>query len=628
MAASDKNIVITPQRGSATLQPTIVFTGDGNDPITLRVLDSTIGTLSFEGSAGQLMGISDSLASGSIFSVNYISGLPAIDVNASGTISLAPTVGRIGIGTTTPEYTLDVNGKANFSNNIKITPTSEAWAEGLQFYMPNTSTWGGVRWVRNRTNFHGSWYQGWTALDSSNDMVFGHNASGTQIDNILRLYGSASGSARIGRDLYITGLIGGNYANRLVVGNTDTSYTLQDGNLRPTIQAHGAYPVLSLNHTITSNASHGPTLQFTCNGTGHQFVIGTTGNGTRLDIGFSAAADWNPHNGIAGYNGTTSMSFATSGNVGIGSTNPTSKLDISGSCKIGGAVSRSVSGLTVGFTNNTAFTVNADIDDSGRMLSIVNESNTTNAMATLGFRVSPGSPTTNAMLDIKFVQTGATNTSSLYYSFNHGGSFNDRFLFKSDGTFRVGGVIREVPYDTLNNGTLSWEGSAGQLFSITNNLTSGSIFSVNDISGIPSIDVDANGTIELAPFGGNVGIGTTNPTTKLHVIGDILASGNVTAYSDLQLKDNVETIDKPLEKVLGLRGVTFTRVDIEDRDKKHVGVIAQEVEAILPEAVQEHANGIKSVAYGNMVGLLIEAIKEQQSQIETLKAEIESLKRG
>jgi hypothetical protein len=241
------------------------------------------------------------------------------------------TSGNVGIGLTNPAYKLEVSGRSNFNDNMKITPTSEAWAEGLQFYMPNTYTWGGLRWVRNRSNFHGSWYQGWTALDSSNDMVFGHNASGTQVDNILRLYGSASGSARIGRDLYIAGHTGGNYGNRLVVGATDTAYTLQDGNFRPTIQAHGGYPVISLNHTITSNINHGPTLQFTCDGVGHQFVIGTTGNGTRLDIGFSTTGDWNPHNGISNYQGTTSMSFTTSGNVGIGTLSPAYKLEVNGS---------------------------------------------------------------------------------------------------------------------------------------------------------------------------------------------------------------------------------------------------------------------------------------------------------
>jgi hypothetical protein len=89
------------------------------------------------------------------------------------------------------------------------------------------------------------------------------------------------------------------------------------------------------------------------------------------------------------------------------------------------------------------------------------------------------------------------------------------------GTVAIGTAINIIPYNNLNSGTLSFEGSAGQLFSITNNLTLGSIFSVNDVSGIPSIDVDANGTVELVPFNGTVGIATTNPSTlyKLDVAG-------------------------------------------------------------------------------------------------------------
>ena len=99
----------------------------------------------------------------------------------------------------------------------------------------------------------------------------------------------------------------------------------------------------------------------------------------------------------------------------------------------------------------------------------------------------------------------------------------------------TGQHITQRPYE-LNNGTLSWEGSAGQLFSITNNLTTGSIFSVNDVSGIPSIDVDANGTVSIAPFGSTeyVGIGTTAPTSKLTVNGDTLITGILTATNGLQ----------------------------------------------------------------------------------------------
>ena len=77
---------------------------------------------------------------------------------------------------------------------------------------------------------------------------------------------------------------------------------------------------------------------------------------------------------------------------------------------------------------------------------------------------------------------------------------------------------------------LDIQGSEGQLFSVTNNLTSGSIFSVNDVSGFPSINVDADGTIQLALYGGNVGIATTNPSEKLDVNGTVKAttfSGNL-----------------------------------------------------------------------------------------------------
>jgi hypothetical protein len=92
MADSDKNIVITPNR-SQTAQPTIVFTGKGNVPITLKLLDDSNGTMSFEGSSGQLFSINNNLASGTIFSVNDISGVPMIDVDASGLVRLAPLGG-------------------------------------------------------------------------------------------------------------------------------------------------------------------------------------------------------------------------------------------------------------------------------------------------------------------------------------------------------------------------------------------------------------------------------------------------------------------------------------------------------------------------------------------------------
>jgi hypothetical protein len=98
--------------------------------------------------------------------------------------------------------------------------------------------------------------------------------------------------------------------------------------------------------------------------------------------------------------------------------------------------------------------------------------------------------------------------------------------------------------------------------------------------------------------------------------GNFTVSGNVTAYSDERLKSNIKTIENALEKVSQLRGVSF-----EKNGENEIGVIAQEVQKVLPEVVQE--GEYLSVAYGNIVGLLIEAIKEQQKQIEDLKNRVE-----
>ena len=100
--------------------------------------------------------------------------------------------------------------------------------------------------------------------------------------------------------------------------------------------------------------------------------------------------------------------------------------------------------------------------------------------------------------------------------------------------------------------------------------------------------------------------------------GSITASGNITAYSDIKLKKEIKPIESALDKVLKINGVTFERTDLKTQSR-FAGVIAQEVEAVLPEVVSTDESGYKSVAYGNLVSLLIEAVKEQQTQINELK---------
>ena len=192
-------------------------------------------------------------------------------------------------------------------------------------------------------------------------------------------------------------------------------------------------------------------------------------------------------------------------------------------------------------------------------------------------------------------------------------------------------------------------GSAGQLFSVSDSFT-GTIFSVNDVSGIPSIEVLDTGLIKMAQYNGAVAIGTgtiTSSTAELSVYGmlytlgsqgEIRASSEITAYfsSDRRLKENIKLIENPITIIDQIRGVTFDWTDEhmarrggEDGYfvRKHdIGVIAQEVQAVLPELVGTREDGYLAVKYEKLVPLLIEAIKEQQKTIDSLVKDLADVK--
>ena len=102
--------------------------------------------------------------------------------------------------------------------------------------------------------------------------------------------------------------------------------------------------------------------------------------------------------------------------------------------------------------------------------------------------------------------------------------------------------------------------------------------------------------------------------------GNFVATGNVGAYSDMALKEDIYQIENALEKVNKLRGVHFTR---KSDNAKEIGVVANEVEKVIPELVDEHEDEelgtVKTMKYANTVGLLIEAVKDLSKQVEELK---------
>lgn len=149
----------------------------------------------------------------------------------------------------------------------------------------------------------------------------------------------------------------------------------------------------------------------------------------------------------------------------------------------------------------------------------------------------------------------------------------------------------------------------------------------NVSSNIPSfsigqIGLDGSAGCNIIIVNNYVGIGTANPEYTLHIEGKMYAADSITSYSDIAVKTNVYTITDALHKVESIRGVQYTR---KDTGEQQIGVIAQEVQQVIPEVVANTANGL-SVAYGNMVGLLIEAVKELKLQVNTLQDDIHTLK--
>ena len=121
---------------------------------------------------------------------------------------------------------------------------------------------------------------------------------------------------------------------------------------------------------------------------------------------------------------------------------------------------------------------------------------------------------------------------------------------------------------------------------------------------------------------------TTSSSYTIYTNGAIYATGNIVAYSDRRVKENIVPIDNALEKVNKLAGVYYNRID-DEKKAREIGFIAQEVNEVAPELVT-YAEDVDQygVKYGNTTALLVEAVKELTQQVKDLKQELEELKNG
>ena len=458
--------------------------------------------------------------------------------------------GNVGIGTTSPGQRLHIN-----DGGIRV----EKFATGL----------GGFISVGNGTEIAGNYSAYFFGNTASDD---GYFKGGIAYETLASTYGrgdmhflqnssTGTGKADIS-DSVMTILNSGNVG----IGTTSPTSLLEIS------QQLSAVSTIDYPYTISSRDDGNTLNQLGGEGVGIKFRIAGNASATPGDslVGASIAAiressgDSDSSTGLGFFitqNDETldeAVRIDHDGNVGIGTSSPTQKLDVNGDIAVKGAsvINKASAALTIGDTAGTDSVTNLTLTTAGG--------------------------NTEVFLD----DSGNVGINTATPSYN---------LTVNSGTNDIGIL-------TASSDSGSYVG-----------------FLDNSTSTIPKIGAVGNKLVlDASQY---VGVRRTDPSYALDVNGTIRATGNVIAYSDARVKENVETIPNALDKVKSMRGVGYNKIGEE---KRSIGVIAQELLEVVPEAVHQDEKGMYSVAYGNLVGVLVEAMKEQQQQIDELKALIAS----
>lgn len=333
------------------------------------------------------------------------------------------------------------------------------------------------------------------------------------------------------------------------------------------------------------------------------------------------------------------------GNTGIGTSNPSTRLHVEGGARVTGLGS---SGTRLVQTDN-----NGDLSASS-----INPSQTPQGTGTTNYtaRWTGSSTLGTGILYDNGSNLGVSTTSpsdrfevasgNIYLSSNSGmlklkGNNGNVWEFRPGQNIADGVVIRSVSNPSNERTSFAVESSGGATrFGVTQGygaFARDGFWAGTYDDGVLSRDVGftysgsemllyANGSERVRiDDGGNVGIGTNNPTYKLHINGRMRSTG-INETSDARLKKNVEPIEGALEKVEAMNGVTYDwkRKEYPEfnlENGKQYGLIAQELEEVIPELVETDKEGWKSIEYSHLVPVLIEAIKELNATIDRMEGD-------
>ncbi len=497
--------------------------------------------------------------------------------------------GTLGVtGATTLSSTADITGNTTVGGTLGVTGASTLDSAAVT----NNATVGGTLDVTGNTTAGGT-------LGVTGNTTLGGTLGVTGNTTIAGTLG-VTGSSTLEGSVSVEGKTIGEYVQdtvgSMVAGNSENGITVTYQDTDGTLDFNVDDPDITLTGGVTGSAT--------------MTNLNDVSIATSLDT-TSVRAKFSAGEGIDIASGVISGENATTSNKGIASFSTTDFVVTSGAVSlrdegvqdiVGGMVSgNNESGISVTYqdtTNKLDFALTADptitltgaVTGSGTMTNVGDVSIATTATA---------DPTLTLTGDVSgsATFTNLGNASLAVTVANDSHTHDDRYYTETESDSRFTASAGDVMTGTLrfNDNVIASFGSSNDAEFFCN----GSHMYLDLNSGIGNFYI-RDGSTNKFTFNDN---------------GSFTATDDITAFSDARLKDNVQTIDGALDKVAAMRGVTYHK-----NGKQGTGVIAQEMQEVMPEVVMQNDEYL-SVAYGNLVGVLIEAVKE-------LKAEVEELKKG